>query len=759
MPYRSAIFTVIITLVLCGFFLLSGDSDLLEKEAVQQPVSFNSNQGYMGTETCIGCHQQEHQDWNSSHHNQAMQHASETTVKGDFNNSTFSSDGNSALFFKTEDGFYARLAGADNKIEEYKILYTFGTEPLQQYLVAFANGRLQQLPVAWDTLTEQWFDPQPDLKAKAGEWVHWTEGGKNWNSMCADCHSTNVEKNFNFAENSYNTGVSETNVGCESCHGPGEKHIKTVKADTFKAGIDDPHIDMMTSESSQVIVEKCARCHARRQQLTTKFEHGRSQLLDHYLPSLINPPLYHSDGQISDEVFVYGSFVQSKMYQSGVGCIDCHQPHSGELKAQGNQLCSGCHSSEQFDTPKHHHHSAANKHPGNQQSGNQCIDCHMPGRLYMGNDYRRDHSFRIPRPDLSVAHNTPNACNDCHTEESTVWAAAAVEKWFGEKRPAHFSETLTQAASNPDASIEPLTALLNDRFQPSIARATAASYLAPAISIPSVERALNNATTDSIALVRTVAAQALSGDSNKLETLLPLLMDPVRSVRIATVQALVEIPESRIPDLYRDAFSQADREYQAMLQINADFPTGRYQIAVDQHRRGNLDKAIEHYLETLAIDNHFNAARLNLAQLYYSQGKAKQTEKLYRTIIAQEPNASEAHYSLGLLKAEQGDFKQAATALKNAATTGSNPRAWYNLAIIYQQRGMGLESEQSYVKALQIAPGNPEFINGLVSLYGQQQRWPKALLLVDQALARNPQNRSLMQLKRMIESRMQPVRR
>ncbi|MDG1818859.1 MAG: tetratricopeptide repeat protein [Porticoccaceae bacterium] len=779
MSNRSTIPIVIISLaslLLCGFLLLGDGSDLTETQPAPQPVSFNSHKGYTGTESCIGCHQQQYQDWMGSHHDQAMQHASEATVKGDFNNSRFDSEGNSALFFKKEDGFYARLAGINNQVDDYKILYTFGTEPLQQYLVAFPNGRLQQLPVAWDTEQKKWFDPQPELKAVAGEWVHWTEGGKNWNSMCSDCHSTNVEKNFNRLENSYSTSIAEINVACESCHGPGEKHIETVEAATFKPGTDNPHIDMMSAENPQVLVEKCARCHSRRQQLTAKFEHGSSELLDHYLPSVLTAPLYHGDGQIYDEVFVYGSFVQSKMYHSNIGCIDCHQPHSTALKAEGNQLCVTCHSSAEFDTPKHHHHAqqssiekqlAENLSSGTKSAGNQCVDCHMPGRIYMGNDFRRDHSFRIPRPDLSVAHGTPNACNDCHTEQSADWASAAVENWFGNERPAHFSETLASAANDPSASVNPLTALLNDRFQPVIARATAASILAPAISVPSVEKAITAATADHSALVRTYATRALGessngGDSNggysNLEPLLLLLNDRVRAVRIAAAQALAAVPKEHIPASYQAALAAANREYQTSMEINTDFASGRYQLAVDKHRRGNLVAAAQLYLESLKIDHHFNAARLNLAQIYYAQGKIQQTEELYRTIISQEPNASEAHYSLGLLMAEQGDFKQAVTALTNAAATGNNPRAWYTLAILYQQRGMGSKSEESYLKALQEAPGDPEFTNGLVSLYGQQQRWPKALLAVEKALATNPQHSALAQLKQVIKESMPPAK-
>jgi predicted CXXCH cytochrome family protein len=717
-----------------------------------------SDKAFVGSSSCAGCHTQAYQDWQGSHHDQAMQHATNTSVKGDFNNSSFEAPSNNAVFSTKADGFYARLAGTNGQVSEHKILYTFGTEPLQQYLVAFPGGRLQQLPVAWNTLTNQWFDPQPDLLAKPGEWVHWSEGGKNWNGMCADCHSNNVAKNFDLASNSYSTTVAELDVGCESCHGPGRDHIAAVSSANFDAAIDKLHLSMTVGESSLAVVDQCGRCHARRQQLTNKFEHGSSQLLDHYLPQLLTPPTYHSDGQILDEVFVYGSFVQSKMYHSGVGCVDCHQPHSVKLKAEGNQLCVGCHSSEQFDTPKHHHHgtnpSQSLTIAKDHLQGTQCIDCHMPGRLYMGNDYRRDHSFRIPRPDLSVAHGTPNACNDCHSKESADWAAEKVVEWFGPERAAHFSEILSAAASQPNDSVEPLVSLLNDLSQPAIARATAASLLAPAISLPVVERAMTSATNDQSALLRSISVQALNSSGNKVSALLDRLNDPVRAVRIAAAEGLVDVPSNRIPAPMIDALSRANQEYQTSLLVNADFPSGRMRMALDQHRRGNLDRAAEEYLAVLKIDNGYNAARMNLAQLYYSQGKLSDTEKLYRTVVALEPEASDAHYSLGLLMAELKNVDQAALSLEKAATTGNNPRAWYNLAVLHQQSGKSLEAEKAYLAALQLMPGNPEFINGLVSLYGQQQRWLKAMQLVDRALASDPTNPRLQQLKRAITQRL-----
>ncbi len=725
---RRANFIYRLTLIITGTLLVAFiGAAIVGPKVPSDPLTITGTDkdspgtDYLGSNSCAGCHTQAYQDWRGSHHDQAMQHATDTTVKGDFNNRLFEAPGNSALFSTKADGFYARLAGADGEVQEHKILYTFGTEPLQQYLVAFPGGRLQQLPVAWNTLTEQWFDPQPELLAQPGEWVHWSEGGKNWNSMCADCHSNNVEKNFDIASNSYSTSVAEIDVGCESCHGPGRDHVAAVSSADFNAALDQLHISMKVGENSLAVVDQCGRCHARRQQLTSKFEHGSSQLLDHYLPQLLTPPTYHSDGQILDEVFVYGSFVQSKMYHSGVGCVDCHQPHSVKLKAEGNQLCVGC---------------------------------HMPGRLYMGNDYRRDHSFRIPRPDLSVAHGTPNACNDCHSKESAEWAAEKVVEWFGPERPAHFSEILSAAASQPNDAVEPLVSLLNDLSQPAIARATAATLLAPDISLPLVERALTSTTNDQSALLRTISVQALNGSANKVSPLLDRLNDSVRAVRIAAAEGLVDVPENQIPPALTDAFRQANQEYQTSLRINADFPSGRMRMAVDQHRRGNLERAAEEYLAVLKIDNGYNGARMNLAQLYYSQGKLSATENLYRTVTEKEPEASEAHYSLGLLMAEQGDYEQAARSLEAAATTGNNPRAWYNLAVLHQQSGKSLEAEKAYLAALQLIPNNPEFINGLVSLYGQQQRWYKAMQLIDRALVSDPTNPSLQQLKRAITQRL-----
>ncbi len=712
--------------------------------------------GYLGSERCGACHQQEFQDWQHSHHDLSMQHASAATVLGDFNNIVFTVAGQQSRFYKKADAFFVRTAGPGGKLADYQILYTFGITPLQQYIVSFADGKLQMLPIAWDTLQNKWFYLQQKLNPQPNEWVYWGNGGMNWNSMCADCHTTNLHKNYGTGKPGYNTTWSAIDVACEACHGPGRAHTEALKQSDYQAGVSDPSIDMQTAEEPQILVDKCGRCHSRRQQLTRTFKHDSDKLLDHYLPAVLRSGLYYSDGQILDEVFVYGSFLQSKMYDNKVSCINCHDAHSAALKAEGNRLCTSCHLASQYDSKDHHHHVANSggtlKKPG-QSAGNQCVDCHMPGRFYMTNDFRRDHSFRVPRPDLSVKYNTPNACNDCHQDKDAEWAAQAVSDWFGNNRKPHFSEVLALSAAEPAKAVDPLLLLLNKQSEPAIARATAAQILTPWMSEQPVRRAMKIALTDQDALLRTIAAEGFAGlpTADKLQSLASLLHDPVRSVRIAAAAGLVEVqPEQLAPDL-RAGFKSAKAEYETYLNNNADLPSARYQLAVDYQKQGQSLKAEKAYLDTLAIDDHFNIARMALAQLYYQQRRLPEVEALYRKVIEQEPTAASAHYSLGLLAAELGNFEQAEKSLQTAANSGNNPRAWYNLAVLRQQQKNILGAEQSYLQALAIAPLNADFLTGLVSLYAQQRQWQKLNRLVDNSLTLSPDNDYLLRLKRSIK--------
>ena len=270
-----------------------------------------------------------------------MQEATDKTVLGNFANASFQHHGITSRFFKTDAKFFVHTEGPDGKLADFEIKYTFGVEPLQQYLIEFPGGRLQSLTIAWDTEKKRWFHLYPNEKISSDDPLHWTGLYQNVNSMCAECHTTNFKKGYDSKTEAYNTTWSEINVSCQACHGPGEAHVEWAKNLEDRAAPEYADKGLLVNfkgSGSRYQVEACARCHSRRHLIYDKFKHG-SPLMDHIVPALLREGLYHADGQILDEVYVYGSFLQSKMYQAGVRCSDCHNSHTLKLKAVGNAIC------------------------------------------------------------------------------------------------------------------------------------------------------------------------------------------------------------------------------------------------------------------------------------------------------------------------------------------------------------------------------------------------------------------------------------
>ena len=440
------------------------------------------------TQNCATCHAQEYRDWQQSHHALAMQVADQNTVLGNFANVTFENNGVVTRFFIQNGKYYIHTQGANGKAADFWVQYTFGIDPLQQYLVQLPQGRLQAFTIAWDTRRKQWFSVND-------QWP-WSKRVYTWNHFCADCHSTNLQKNYSAATDTYHTDWSALNVTCQACHGTQKQaHAHTKKP------------------ASTQIVESCAFCHSRRHAITATIHPG-TPLLDNYMPEILRKNIYFADGGLQEEDYEYGSFVQSKMYSAGVACTDCHNPHSLQLVTPGNGVCLQCHNpqppigrfpgliAKNYDSPAHHFHK-----PGS--AGAQCVSCHMPPKTYMQVDVRRDHYFRIPRPDLTVKYGIPNACNLCHTKKSAQWAADQIVKWYGKKTYSNdVTEILTLGrAANPKAEIQ-LIALSKDLRQAAIVRATAIELLQQYPSTPSLAAQVA-ATQDADALVRTIAVQGL----------------------------------------------------------------------------------------------------------------------------------------------------------------------------------------------------------------------------------------------------------
>ncbi len=696
---------------------------------------------FLGDQKCSECHKKEFKDWHGSDHDKAMMVADSISVLGNFNNATFVSQGVTSRFFKKGTDFYVNTEGPDGKNHDYKIIYTFGVKPLQQYLVKFPDGHFQCLRTAWDTVKKKWFDLYPNFKVVHSEWLHWSRGGLNWNTMCSDCHSTNVRKNYDDKTKSFNTKFAIINVSCEACHGPGKQHVADVKeqGSSYKAS-GTMHMNKKTLPRD--LVDQCARCHMRREQFSANYNF-QGTMADHYSPQLLETPTYYPDGQISDEDYVYGSFIQSKMYRNNVACNNCHNPHSLKLKFEGNRLCAQCHVPQKYDTPKHHFHKE-------NTAGAQCINCHMPGKYYMGNDFRRDHSFRIPRPDLSIKYGTPNACVGCHKSKTNQWAWTSFNKLFGPLKEAHFSEKLAPGLLGKAGAEIGLTELINDKKQPEIVRASAVRALSHYQEKEQLNKyiALLN---DESPLVRGTTLDVLS-EINTVDYnnyFLPLLNDSKRTVRIKAFYALAGLPEKQVPEDYKASYQKVKKEFNTYINSNLDFVGGLIKRANYLLKQGNLQKAIQGYEQAIKMDNLNNQARLDLANLYYRNQDFNKTEGTYKIVISQEPKYGPAYYSLGLLYAELNRIDEATTQMQKAnALMPENMRVYYNLSLLYEKNKKISKAEKILLSGLQIDNNNESLLYALAYHYSNNGEIAKAkstLLKLVQLYPNNPQYHTLLQ--------------
>lgn len=691
------------------------------------------NSEFVGDKKCQECHQTSYDEWKGSHHDKAMQVADSTSVLAAFNGETFSSQGVTSHFYKKEDDFYVNTEGPDGEYQDYKIVYTFGFTPLQQYIVKFPDGNYQTLRTAWDTQANKWFDLYPDFKVVHSEWLHWSRGGLKWNTMCADCHSTNLQKNYDFKTNRYATSYSQINVSCEACHGPGKSHVGLASKGNYTAT--GKEMFMTSSTSSKELVDACARCHMRREQLGNTYTYSK-ELLDSYFPQLIETPIYHADGQISDEDYVYASFKQSKMYANEVSCKDCHNSHSLELKFKGNDLCLQCHEPNKYDEVSHH------KHPENTESS-LCVNCHMPGKYYMGNDFRRDHSFRVPRPDLSVAYGTPNACSNCHGDKSNEWAAEAFKSLWGKVDSIHFSDKLIPGILAEVGGDLKLKELISDPSTPEIVRASAVKALRNYPIQEQLETYINSL-SDSSAMVKASSVDVLNEFNEKqlAQQYISLLNDPVKSVRIKAFYGLGVLSADEIPEEYQEAYDKVKREFEQYLKVNSDFAGGRMREAGYLVKQGKITEAIAAYEKAVAIDGLNNYARSNLANLYYQNKDYEKAEAAFLKVEELEPLFGQTFYSLGLMYAEQKKYTKAISQLEKASELISdNIRIPYNLSLVYDANHQPKKAIATLEKALLIHVDNRELLYVLAFLHQKYEQTNQAVAIAKKLLSLDPENK------------------
>jgi len=599
---------------------------------------------FVGSASCAKCHSGEYAAWKTSQHSLAMQDARPGAVLGRFDSTRFTDAGITTTFFRRGDRYVVNTEGTDGRPHDFDVRYAFGVSPLQQYLVELPGGHVQALLTAWDSRPaaqggQRWFSLNPGTVVEHSSEFHWTGRQYNWNYMCADCHSTAVRKNYDARTDQFHTTMSEINVSCESCHGPGSAHASWAKYPalirriawqsdglpaqlTERSGIhwsiDSASGNARRSAPRQTDreIETCAQCHGRRSHIADGYTAGK-RFLDYYSPLLLTGDLYYPDGQQRDEVYTYGSFLQSRMYNAGVTCADCHDPHTQKLRRPGNQTCAQCHRAAKYDTPAHHFHTVGS-------TGARCVSCHMPDTTYMQIDPRHDHSIRIPRPDLSVSLGVPNACTRCHTNRDASWAATNVRNWYKDE-PHGFQRFATAFAADdrraPHAA-DSLTVIATDQTEPAIARASAVARLAQQPE-PVAQQAAQTWARDKNPLVRLAALQVVEtfAPDARLPIAITLLSDSLRAIRQEAAWLLAPVSSQLTGAEQQRAFQSAASEFVASQRYNADRAPSRFALGAFYAQLGQLDSAATEFRAALRLSPRLVQAHVALAAVLRARGR------------------------------------------------------------------------------------------------------------------------------------------
>jgi predicted CXXCH cytochrome family protein len=727
---------------------------------------------YIGGEACKSCHEDQYVSWKGSHHDLAMQEASEQTVLGDFNNASVTHFGITTRFFKKDSKFLVHTEGPDGHLHDYPIKYSFGAYPLQQYLIPFPGGRLQVLDIAWDSRSKEqggqrWMHLHPDEKIPVDDVLHWTGPNLNWNYMCADCHSTHLKKDYDGAADAYHSTWSEMNVSCEACHGPGSAHQKWahdkargmenkiankgLTADlTEREGIswqsgpgsNKPLRSEPNQKRSEIAV--CARCHSRRSQLSDDFTPGDA-FLNTYHPSLLVDGLYYPDGQMQDEVFVWGSFQQSKMYHAGVTCSDCHDPHKADLKLPGEQVCYQCHDKASYASRKHHFHDP-------DKAGASCVECHMPATVFMQVDRRHDHSFRIPRPDLSVSIETHNACNQCHVDKDAAWATQQLVQWYAKQPKGYqrFARTLQAARTGKTAALSLITQLILDMQQPNIARATALSHV-PGARSQQLMLLLQQNLNATDPLLRLGTLQALEAGPSRFRILaFPLVWDDLKTIRITAARLMAGYPRDQFKPGQGEVLDKVIQEYVQTQEFNAERPESQVNLGALYKDLGDFIKAEQAYRKAIKLQPQFVPAYVNFAQMLSEQGRETEASGLLQAGIRRVVDSADLYHALGLSMIRQKKSAEAVLLLGQAAELDTgNARYVYVYAVALQSAGKQKKALDVLSKANERHPADTDILYALVTFNREAGRKVQALIHARKLQVLLPTNE---QISNLIES-------
>lgn len=714
-------------------------------------------EGFAGSASCRQCHENFYALWSTSHHGLAMQPVTEDFARQKLTPQAAPVEIGGSRFrvdVETREVLEEGPGGA----KRYPMVHAMGGKNIYYLLTPLERGRLQVLPLAYDVNEKEWYDA-------AGSMVrHFTDGTEDaplswrdpqltFNTACFGCHVSQISKNYDPKTDTYRTAWREPGINCESCHGPAAEHVRVCLAAPTNAPPQDLKLISMKRMTPVQSDETCATCHAKMRPVTEAFVPG-DRFFDHYDLVTLEHPDFHPDGRDLGENYTYTLWLTSPCVQAGkLSCVHCHTS-SGRYRFAGektNHSCLPCHQAHVENAPAHTRHKEGSK-------GNQCVSCHMPMTTF-ARMRRSDHSMRPPTPSVTLAHQSPNACNLCHTDKDAAWADAHVRTWRTRdfQAPVLHRAGLVAAARRRDWSrLDEMLVYLGDG-QSDAVFVTSLVRLLQACDAPRKWPALRQALRHAHPLVRSAAAQHLAGDATQetFGALLATAQDEYRLVRVSAASSLARFPRGLLDlPLAREAGARAFGELEASLLVMPDSWASHYNAGNYYESRGWEERAQAAYERAMALRPDVIPPIVNAAMMVARQGRLDASVALLRKAERLEPAHAAVNLNLGLALAERKEMAGAERHFRAAlAADPALAQAAYNLGVLLSGRGAAEEGLAWCGKAAELAPQNAAYVYTHAYYLAAQGRQAEAALVLRAAVARGVSSESIAGLLARLEAR------
>ncbi len=703
--------------------------------ALNQPARF------AGSASCRDCHEKFYTLWSTSFHGLAMQPYTPELAKAKLSPQT-----NEIVAgrhrFRAELQAGVVIERTPTNEMRYPITQAMGGKNVFYFLTPLERGRLQVLPVAYDVRRREWFDTTASALRHFGdrrdEALYWKERQLTFNTSCFSCHVSQLSRNYDFASDSYHTTWAEPGINCETCHGPSAGHARFFRElPTNAPAPADLNLVVLRKLSVEQRNATCAPCHARMSPVTENFTPGE-RYFDHFDLVAFENADFYPDGRDLGENYTYTQWRLSPCAKSGrLDCVHCHTS-SGRYRFKdagtANDACLPCHAERVKNAPAHTHHKR-------DSAGNQCVSCHMPTTEF-ARMRRSDHSMRPPTPATTLAFQSPNACNLCHTNHDAAWADKLVREWHPRdyQKPVLERAALIAAARKGDWT--KLPALLAYLAGPNREEIQTVSLVRLLAGCPNEEKwpVLRKLAADASPLVRAAMAEGLGDrlDEANASTLFQAACDEFRLVRVRAAAALAAVPAEGLPEEHRASVRAALAELMDSLNARPDDMASHYNLGNFHMARGQMAQAATEFETATRLQPDALPPYVNAAIAFSALGRNEQAEASLRSALRLDPTNAPANLNLGMLLAEMGRMPEAEQAFR--AAFKANPQsaqAAYNLGVLLS-KDHPEEALDWCRRAATLGPDNPQYGYTYAFYLRQAGRFDQALRVIRSVRQRFP---------------------